>query len=456
VNRSILVIIIALAAAIAPVRSAFADDPKPTPEQLDAAKKAFGEGKTFHDQGKLPEAIEKFKESYRLSKNPLLLYNIGFTLDEAGQKDKAMFYYRKFLSDAPPDAAQRASVTERVKLIEKENLDADLNGPPTKIEPTKVEPVKVDPTPTKIKPPGTYSAADFQHQVVEEAPPVKPLDITAFVPEDSGFVVTLFFRGAGDSKFASKVMKWRYKELVGRIPATKVGGTSIQYYLEVKDQAGTLITKSGKSTSPNLVNIEQGATPRFYPDITDEGTPQVSATEIKHHDDEDPLNHNKVVEEPENKIIVGPVEPEVPGNGFADVGSKKYRYVKWGSTGTAVGMIGLAIGFYVLASNQANALVEDSKLCPSPGQAPPCRPFDATYDKPLQDAGKRYQTLSNVALTLGVAATAVAGYYWYKERRAKKRGELNVTSKKTAPEMTWVVAPAIGDGFTGAAAAASF
>src|SRR5881409_581700 len=103
-------------AALAPVHSAFADD-KPTKEQLEQAKQAFAEGKALHDQGKVPEAVEKFKESYRLSRNPLLLYNIGLTLDEAGQKDNALLYYRKFLSDAPANAAQRPAATERVKLL---------------------------------------------------------------------------------------------------------------------------------------------------------------------------------------------------------------------------------------------------------------------------------------------------------------------------------------------------
>jgi len=97
---------------------------EPTKEQLDQAKAAYAEGKSLHDQGKLVEAVEKFKESYRLSQNPLLLYNIGFTLDEAGQKDNALLYYRKFLSDAPASAPQRKTVEERVKVLEKEKLDA--------------------------------------------------------------------------------------------------------------------------------------------------------------------------------------------------------------------------------------------------------------------------------------------------------------------------------------------
>jgi len=93
VTRSIICIAIGLVLATVSA-PAYADDAAPTPEQLDQAKKAYGEGKALHDAGKLTEAVDKFKESYRLSKNPLLLYNIGFTLDEAKQKDLALFYYR--------------------------------------------------------------------------------------------------------------------------------------------------------------------------------------------------------------------------------------------------------------------------------------------------------------------------------------------------------------------------
>ena len=45
-------------------------------------------------------------------------------------------------------------------------------------------------------------------------------------------------------------MKWRYKELVARIPAAKVGGSSIQYYIEVKDQAGTTVAQLGQVDEP--------------------------------------------------------------------------------------------------------------------------------------------------------------------------------------------------------------
>src|SRR5207249_11068909 len=115
--------------------------------------------------------------------------------------------------------------------------------------------------PPPAKPAGTYTAADFHHQVVEAVPPGKPVDIIATVPRDSGFTLVLFYRGANDATFTSAPMTWRnQQDLAARIPADKIAGKSMQYYVEVKDKVGALVTRSGKSTSPNLVNIEATAT----------------------------------------------------------------------------------------------------------------------------------------------------------------------------------------------------
>ena len=433
VTRSIICIAIGLVLATVSA-PAYADDAAPTPEQLDQAKKAYGEGKALHDAGKLTEAVDKFKESYRLSKNPLLLYNIGFTLDEAKQKDLALFYYRKFLSDAPKEAKQRGEVTDRVKALEQEFMDHDL---------TKPDATKPDVPKKAIKPAGTYSATDFQHEVVEEAPPNQPLDVTAFVPDDSGFTVTLYYRIAGDSTFTAKVMKWRYKELTARIPASKMTGSSIQYYVEARDQANKEIARSGKSTSPNLVNLDAGAKPRFYPDITDETT-DTGAT--GHRDDEDPLHHRS--------DSSGPIEvqPQMPGgSGLMDVGSSKFRYAKLGTTIGAGVMLGLSIVFYVEASNQAKNLANDSNMCGTP----PCRNFD-TFDQDVQSSGQRDQTISRVAISIGIVSAGVAAYFWYRELTAKKRGERTVSTRGNGPESTWIVTPAVSEGFAGAAATGSF
>jgi hypothetical protein len=441
--------------AKAPEQPAKPAPPPPTPAQIEAAKKAFAEGKKLHEEGKLGEAIEKFKESYRLSRNPLLLYNIGFTMDTADEPDLALFYYRRFLKEAPPEAEQRVAVVERVKALEQQ-----FNPNPAPAD-AKKEPERSGPRePLVIKPPGTYSANDFEHSLVETAPPAKPLDVTAFVPEDSGFAVTLFFRTAGEGKYASKPMKWRYKELVGRIPAPKMIGSAVHYYIEVKDTTGALVTRSGKSTSPNLVNIEAGAIPRFYPDLTDDGE-ILSETEIRKLDDEDdPLNRDKKIKkeeedlDPAEPVIEGPPPP--PGDGFRDVGSQKFRYAKWGSTGTAAALVGLALVSYVQAGRYSRFVEEDPTACGSP----PCRTYD-DYAAGLATTGERYQTLSKVSLGVGLAASAVAGYFWFKEYRAKQRGEHKMSAKKGAPPpaAAWGVAPVLGDqagGYFGATAARRF
>jgi hypothetical protein len=456
VNRIILCLAVGLA-MVAPARLAHAGDDKPSKEQLDQAKAAFAEGKTLHDAGKLTEAVEKFKESYRLSKNPLLLYNIGLTLDEAGQKDNALLYYRKFISDAPANAAQRPAATERVKVLEKEKLEADLNGTPTKTEPTKTEPTKTEPTktepvktepvkPVKIKPAGTYSATDFQHQSVDAAPPGKPLDVTAFVPEDSGFTVTLFYRGAGDASFTAKVMKWRYKELVARIPAAALKGNTIQYYIEVKDQAGTKVTSAGKSTNPNLVTIEATATARYYPDMADDSGSLPPPLAGGHSEDEDPLKAGHQEQKHEENPIQQPV-----GGGDQDTGPKT-NYVKWGTTGVAAALIGTGLVTYFMAKNQASNIQND--LLTSGCTSPPCRGFDK-FDADFQSAGQSYQTISNVTLALGIVGAGVAGYLWYKESKTKKSDSSATGAPAgSSTAATWVIAPAIGEHFTGAAAAA--
>ncbi len=447
----------AIAALVAPLAHQAMAQGAPSQEQLDAAKKAFGEGKAAHDAGKLPEAIEKFKESYRLSRNPVLLYNIALSLDENKQTDNALFYYRKFLSDAPAAATQRKEASERVKQLETEKLDADLSGKPAEVKPDPATTKPVE-APTKkdikIKPAGTYAATDFQHQVVEDAPPGKPLDISAFVPEDSGWTVTLYYRAAGDSTFVAKPMVWHYKQLIARIPAAKVSGTSIQYYVEAKDQAGTSVAKSGKSTSPNLVNLDASVQPRFFPDFSDDATVEVKTPAQRlHHDDEDPLNKNKQVEEPveaPQPIVEGPA-----GEGFSDVGSKKFNGAKWGTTIGAVALLGIGVGFYVLAGNQASALQDDTKSPHGTCTQTPC-PFDS-YDRDLQSAGQRDQTISNVTLGIGIAGAVVAGYFWYRELSSHKHSSGQAAKSSTSsPEMTWVVAPTIGDHYQGAAAAVRF
>jgi tetratricopeptide (TPR) repeat protein len=450
-----LVLALATSLAVAP-QAAYAGDPPPTAAELEKAKKAFMEGKKLHEAGKVEDAIEKYKESYKLSKKPALLYNIGIAMEEAGMDDLALMNFRRFLKEAPADAEQRPMVEERIKVIEKK-LGIGGSGTPDTTKPDPKKPPEPK-APVVVKPAGTYGETDFQHQVVDTAPPGKPLDVTAFVPEDSGFTVTLFFRTAGEGKFSSKPMKWRYKELVARIPAPKMIGSAVQYYIDVKDQAGQAVAKSGKPTSPHQVLLEAGATARFYPDMSDDGEAKVTTKDVvTSDDDDDPLSKRKPKQTAD--LVLQPTEPTAPGTGFTDVGSSKFTKAKWGTTIAGGALIGFAAFSFVQALKYSGALEDDSQEC----GAPPCRPFtnpgmNDFYAADVEKSGKQWQSFFKIGLGVGIGVGVVAGYLWYKESKAKKRGEMKVSKSAKPPETSssWIVVPAVDATTAGAAATLRF
>ena len=429
-TRTLLLIAFAIVAFSPP---AFADDP-PTPEQIDAAHQAYNDGKALHDKGNFVGAVEKFKQSYELSKNPLLLYNIALTMEEAGGKDLALLYYRKFMTDAPANADQRPAAAERIKVLEKELGSHEPAAPKKNLH--------------EVKPTGTYGPADFEHHPVEEAPPGQPLDLTASVPDDSGFKVTLFYRNAGEGEFNAVPMRWRYKELIARIPAKQLTSGTLQYYLEVRDRDGTLVTRAGKSVTPNLVTIDPQAKPRFYPDLnddTDTSRPTSSGA------DEDPLHPHATSDKP-TVVYIAPEVTFDKHDGVFDVGSKKYNAIKWTATASAAALLGVSVVFYVRAHNAASALADDSRQC----GAPPCRVFDSTYDADLESRGRSDETVFGWTLGFGLAAAAVATWYWHGDVIAPRGEELKASTKPPKSTTAWRVTPAIDPRSFGASAAVRF
>lgn len=418
--------------------------PPPTPEQLEQAKQAFLAGKTLFDEKKFEEAAEKFKESYRLSRNPLLLYNVAFTFDQLGQKEMAVFYYKKFLSDAPAEAAQRPDATARLKVLEKE-LE--------KTTPPPGDPPPGDPPPDKKpkKPPAdpsSFTAADFEHQVVEDAPPGKPLDLTAFAPEESGWIVTLYYRGAGAAKFTAVQMKPRYNELVGRIPAKLMTGVSVQYYLEVRTPDAKIVTRIGRPASPNLVYIDPKARPRYYPDLTDERDWET--------DTGGGGNTGGGNTGGGGGVIGGGDTSYVPG-GYTTVGSRKFKRAKWAATGAGIGTLTVSLTFYLLAANMSSSLEaeaassnDDDDCGPDPM---PCRRFNDERQA-IQTAGERNELVSRIAFGAFVVSAGVAGWYWYKEVKSEKSGKSAATTTTGLDSL--VVAPSVGNDFLGGAAALRF
>jgi hypothetical protein len=99
----------------------------------------------------------------------------------------------------------------------------------------------------------------WSHQVVDAAPPDTPLDVKVSMPVMKGVKVWVYYRGAGEEEFKSVLMKRHGPDKVGRIPAGAMQGKAIQYYIEAKDPAGTVVKSSGTQASPNIVMIDPSA-----------------------------------------------------------------------------------------------------------------------------------------------------------------------------------------------------
>ncbi len=380
----------------------------PSAEDMLKAKEAFMKGKELFDAKDFENAVDQFKESYKLSKNPVLLYNIAFTHDEIGDAQLATLYYEKFLRDTNKGAANRDLARKRLRTLKKE-AGGSTDGPDE----------------------STVTA--FKHTVVDEAPPGMPLDIVAVVPEGVPWRVVLHYRPAGEPKFTSVEMRYRFKELVARIPKTATTSKNVQYYLEVEDGSGKVLERSGEPTSPHIVYMEEGAKPRFYADTV--GSPV--NTQIT---DSDSPNGAGITGGNNNTVNTD--------GGWTDVQSSKFSKLKWGTTAGAATFILLSGTFYLISSSHSSTL-EDEALKSQFGNCPdaPCNQF-AQKQKDLESLGQTYETLGTVGLALGAATAVAAGALWYMELTDKGDKKNSTTSLITVPT--------VGDDYLGATASIRF
>ncbi|HUS28481.1 MAG TPA: hypothetical protein VMZ53_08230, partial [Kofleriaceae bacterium] len=100
------------------------------------------------------------------------------------------------------------------------------------------------------------------------------------------------------------------------------------------------------------------------------------------------------------------------GGGQVDEPARPYQTAKWIATGTAGAALAFSFVSILEARHEHELLRADSTMCGTP----PCRQFDLAYDHRVQTLGQRWDALYKVSLGVGVAASAVAGYFWYRNR----------------------------------------
>lgn len=129
---------------------------------------AGGEGKAYFESGvrhynlgHFQEAITDFEKAYNQDPAPILLFNIAQSHRQLGDKERALFFYRRYLEQAP-NAGNKAEVEQRMKdLTQSLQQEKDLKQkPPPGVETGDHPPPKVDPPPPPPPPIVEHPAAD--------------------------------------------------------------------------------------------------------------------------------------------------------------------------------------------------------------------------------------------------------------------------------------------------------
>ena len=128
------------------------------------ARETFRAAQQHYKLAEYAQALDAFKETYRLVEDPSLLFNIAQCYRQLNKKEEAIRFYRTFLHDAP-DNGDRASVQQIVAALEKAikedsaaravppdtTIGPPNNGPPAPPPATVVEPVKPpEPAPVPV------------------------------------------------------------------------------------------------------------------------------------------------------------------------------------------------------------------------------------------------------------------------------------------------------------------
>ena len=119
------------------------------------AKGHFNRGVKLYNLGHFQEAIPEFEKAYDLDPAPILLFNIAQSHRQNGNKERALFFYRRYL-EQEPNVAKRADVEQRMKELAQglQQENEQKQKPPTEVTPPAptATPPRADPTPAALPP----------------------------------------------------------------------------------------------------------------------------------------------------------------------------------------------------------------------------------------------------------------------------------------------------------------
>jgi hypothetical protein len=140
------------------------------------ARELFTQGNTFFDLGQFDKAIDAWQRGYQLKNDPGFLYNIGQAYRTMGDPDKAIFFYKRYLANAPK-AKNRADVEQKIEALQKQVQERQPagNGPgPATSPPPLVEPAPATASPVVTPPPPVTPPPLEATPETTPAPPAPP------------------------------------------------------------------------------------------------------------------------------------------------------------------------------------------------------------------------------------------------------------------------------------------
>lgn len=150
------------------LRTLTASAQEPSPEQKAKAKELYERAKIHYRSGELDKAATEFKESYEAYPKPETLFNLAQTHRLLKNYEKAIFYYKQYLSSA--DVSQRDRQTTQDRISDLENLlkqqQNAQSAPPQGPEPPSAAAAQEPPAST------TERSAELT-KAPSEAPPPK-------------------------------------------------------------------------------------------------------------------------------------------------------------------------------------------------------------------------------------------------------------------------------------------
>lgn len=117
----------------------------PTPEEDARARELFQLGDRLYQHGQYDAAIDAFREAWRLSHRPLMLFNLANAQERAGYLAEAVASLEGYVDHAPED--ERIAVANRIAAL-RERLRDEAHPP----EPVQVPVAPEDPPPEDPRP----------------------------------------------------------------------------------------------------------------------------------------------------------------------------------------------------------------------------------------------------------------------------------------------------------------